>query len=201
MKAISSKAANDRILAAAAHLFAKYGYNGVSTRNIAVAADVNEVTIYRHYTRKRDLFLAVLESELRQVHLGGYQLARLSEAASCDDAVERTFEWMATTFTQRPDLARLLIFGALELDDDLPSLLQKHLGELIEVVARYIGPWLGKDGKESADARTLIVAMAALFFAGHLLPQRTTPDGTAASSSVQTYLALGHAGEFVKLSL
>ena len=37
-------------------MFANFGYNGVSTRDIANGAGVNEVTIYRHFPRKRDLY-------------------------------------------------------------------------------------------------------------------------------------------------
>src|SRR5579871_1036033 len=50
----------ERILGTAASLFSQFGYNGVSTREIAASAEVNEVTIYRHFPRKRDLYLAVL---------------------------------------------------------------------------------------------------------------------------------------------
>ena len=39
--------AEERILATAAGLFATFGYKGVSTRDIATGAGVNEVTIYR----------------------------------------------------------------------------------------------------------------------------------------------------------
>ena len=44
-------------------MFASFGYNGVSTREIATGAGINEVTIYRHYPRKRDLYVAVLDAE------------------------------------------------------------------------------------------------------------------------------------------
>ena len=59
----------ERILTKAAALFAQFGYNGVSTREIATSAEVNEVTIYRRYPRKRDLYAAVLSAELQRVHL------------------------------------------------------------------------------------------------------------------------------------
>jgi len=72
MKAVSSneKTGTDvRILSTAAVRFAQFGYNGVSTREIASDAGVNEVTIYRHYPNKRNLYLAVLDSELAKVNL------------------------------------------------------------------------------------------------------------------------------------
>lgn len=52
-------------------MFARFGCNGLSTREIAASAELNEVTIYRHFPRKRDLYLAVLRRELRLVYLRG----------------------------------------------------------------------------------------------------------------------------------
>ena len=51
----------ERILAAAADLFAQHGFDGVSTRQIAAATDLNIATIHHHVGTKRDLYLAVVE--------------------------------------------------------------------------------------------------------------------------------------------
>ena len=134
----------ERILTTAASLFSQFGYNGVSTREIASAAEVNEVTIYRHYPRKRDLYLAVLGAELQRVQLRGELLTRLAEAQDGRTALACTFELIATTLHQQPQLLRLLQYSALELSDDLDPLLRRHLGELVEVVARYLEPWIEK---------------------------------------------------------
>jgi len=87
---VSPKGATEgRILATAAARFALFGYNGVSTRDIAAEAGVNEVTIYRHYPRKRNLYLAVLDSELGKVSLHGDLLARIAEAGDGRTALAR----------------------------------------------------------------------------------------------------------------
>src|SRR5690349_10469361 len=65
------KAPQDRILETAAELFARYGYSGTSTKEIAARAKVNEVTIYRNFRQKRALYCAALESELAKVQLRG----------------------------------------------------------------------------------------------------------------------------------
>ncbi len=121
-------AAAERILLSAADLFARFGYNGVSTRDIASGAGVNEVTIYRHYPRKRDLYLAVLDAELQQVKLRGNLLAQIAEATSGRVALERAFELIAETLMSKPDYLRLLQFSALELGEDIDPLLRKTPG-------------------------------------------------------------------------
>lgn len=49
-----------RLLAAAARVFAQHGLNGATTRAIAEAAGVNEVTLFRHFQSKDRLLAAVV---------------------------------------------------------------------------------------------------------------------------------------------
>lgn len=51
----------DRLLAAAARVFAREGLQGATTRGIAREAGVNEVTLFRHFQNKERLLAAVLE--------------------------------------------------------------------------------------------------------------------------------------------
>jgi len=154
--------ATERILATSAALFAQFGYNGVSTREIAAAAEVSEVTIYRHFPRKRDLYLAVLSAELERVQLRGELLSRLAGAQTGRTALGATFELMATALQQRPQLVRLLGYSVLELSEDLDVLLRRHLGELVEVVARYLQPWIEKGEIRTANAKTLVLTLIAI---------------------------------------
>jgi AcrR family transcriptional regulator len=50
-----------RILGAAARVFAEAGYARSTTRALAAAAGVNEVTLFRHFGSKKNLFAAVIE--------------------------------------------------------------------------------------------------------------------------------------------
>ncbi|AGB40449.1 transcriptional regulator [Halobacteroides halobius DSM 5150] len=49
------------ILKAALNLFSQKGYNSVTTKEIAQQAEVNEVTLFRHFESKQKLFEAVFE--------------------------------------------------------------------------------------------------------------------------------------------
>lgn len=51
----------ERILEAAARVFAEKGYARATTRALAEAAGVNEVTLFRHFGSKANLFAAVVE--------------------------------------------------------------------------------------------------------------------------------------------
>ncbi|MBN1657860.1 MAG: TetR/AcrR family transcriptional regulator [Anaerolineae bacterium] len=52
----------DRLLEAAARIFAEKGYARATTRALAEAAGVNEVTLFRHFGSKANLFAAVVDA-------------------------------------------------------------------------------------------------------------------------------------------
>ena len=50
-----------RILRAASQVFAEKGYARATTRALAAAAGINEVTLFRHFGNKQNLFAAVID--------------------------------------------------------------------------------------------------------------------------------------------
>src|ERR1035441_6066857 len=165
------RSAGVRILATATDLFARFGYNGVSTRDIASAAQVNEVTVYRHYPRKHDLYIAVLESELQQMHLRGDLLAGIAEASDGATTRARTFELLNKTLMNKPEVLRLLQYSALELNEDFDPLVRRHLGQLVEVTAHYLEPWIKRDELRCANAKTVILTLIGIVIS-HNIVQR-----------------------------
>jgi len=187
---LGKRDAESRILASAAEMFANFGYNGVSTRDIASSAGVNEVTIYRHYPRKRDLYVAVLDAELQQVKLRGDLLAGIAEAGDARTAVQRTFELIAATMTQRPELLRLVQFSALELGHDIDPLLRRHLGQLVEVIARYLEPWIDRGELRCASAKALVLSLIAIILSHRSLDRLFSDDGSGLDAMFRAYSEL-----------
>jgi len=179
--------AEARILASAAERFASFGYNGVSTRDIALGAGVNEVTIYRHYPRKRDLYVAVLDSELQQVRLSGDLLTAIAEAGDARTAVARTFELIAATMMQRPELVRLVLFSALELSEDIDPLLRRHLGQLVEVIARYLQPWVERGELRGASAKSFVLSLIAIILSHGSLQRLFSGDSAGPEAMFKAY--------------
>ncbi len=103
------------ILAAAMELFAKKGFRGTTTRDLATHAEVNEAIIFRYFNNKEELYRAILEhkaGETREAKIE--ELERL--AGSSDD--KKFFQVLGRKFLERHEndttFLRLLLFSALE---------------------------------------------------------------------------------------
>ena len=57
----SHQSTSDKILLAAIDLMAEKGYDGTTTKEIAAAAGVNEVTLFRHFGSKQKLLAAAFD--------------------------------------------------------------------------------------------------------------------------------------------
>jgi AcrR family transcriptional regulator len=115
----------EAIIDAASALFARKGFHGTSTADIAAAAGCSEPMIYKHFASKHELFAACLES-------GGWAVKErvLDALEAADDPLEtlltisRTLmsepRWaelqrmraLAVTLTDDPEIAAALRLGA-----------------------------------------------------------------------------------------
>src|SRR5919197_449041 len=81
------------IVRAARTAFARHGFHGASTKEIAAAAGCSEPMLYRHFENKHALFAAALEDatgELRgRIHEQLDQAAPLNELDAITTIVER----------------------------------------------------------------------------------------------------------------
>jgi len=96
-------------------VFAKNGFRGTTTRDLAAQAEINEATIFRHFNTKTELYRAILEekgNESRNTHFE--EVERL--AGAHDDRM--FLETLGHKFLERHEqdttFMRLLLFSALE---------------------------------------------------------------------------------------
>ena len=67
MTPASARATKDRLLSAAAALFAERGFHGTKIRDIAARAKVNLAAGHYHYGSKKALYLAVLRAQFAEI--------------------------------------------------------------------------------------------------------------------------------------
>lgn len=71
---------DNQILEAALAVIVEHGYAGATTRQIAAAAGINEVTLFRRFGSKQKLLLAVVEQEAENFMAGGVEYTGEIEA-------------------------------------------------------------------------------------------------------------------------
>jgi hypothetical protein len=129
----------------------------------------------------------VLDAELQQVKLRGDLLTAIAEAGDGKTALARTFELIAATMMQRPELLRLVQYSALELGDDIDPLLRKHLGQFVEVIARYLEPWVKRGDLRCNSAKALVLSLIAIIFSHRSLHRLFSSDGTTPEAMFKAY--------------
>jgi AcrR family transcriptional regulator len=187
---IAGSDSRERILEAAARVYAQYGFRGATTRLIAQEAGVNEVTLFRLFGSKAQLF-----DELLNKQLHASTLPTLPTEPG-DPEVELT-EWCAVLLAQmrasrsffrkmigeteeRPEAARSACMGP-------------HFAA--EGLERYVGKLRERGLADlDADCRTAIsMFMSALFgdvmvrdaMSEHFFPE---PEEDAPARYVRTFL-------------
>ena len=135
------------ILEASLRIFAKKGYNGSTTAEIARAAGVAEGTIFRHFATKKDLLIAVLEPKV----LNG--LIQLDKEHGDDTPIDffRRFLMNRLELLNENDALVRFMFAEAQYHVEVREALFKGiLGQGISIIR----PWFDK-GVEQGDFRDL----------------------------------------------
>lgn len=149
-----------RIIRGAAQVFAQKGYEGATTRAIAQAAGVNEVTLFRHFGNKKNLFMAFVSQEsplqsvreaLEQQLTGDYR----------QDLLTMGNQFLATMLVRRKEI--LMSLCAAEQLPDMREAVAQMPAQLRQVLGEYLRQQMAR-----GTAREMNPHMAAQAFFGML---------------------------------
>jgi AcrR family transcriptional regulator len=127
-----------QILEVSAKLFARRGFRGTTTRQIAERAHVNEAILFRHFPRKEDLYWAILDGKNR-VAARRKELEELFETGGNEQEIFAAIaEGILRRNTADSSLSRLLLFSALEDHRLSRRFFQTHVERYYDVLARHI---------------------------------------------------------------
>jgi AcrR family transcriptional regulator len=158
---VSAEDRRQQILEVATGLFARQGFEGTTTRQIAQRAKVNEAIIFRHFPSKEELYWAVIENQC-QIRRGRISLeARLAAGGSDQDVLTAIGEEI---LTRDVTLSRLLLFSALENHQLSHRFFRTHAAQYLEMLADYV-----RRGIEQGRFRKVDPMLAARGFLGMLV--------------------------------
>jgi AcrR family transcriptional regulator len=188
-----------RILEAAVQLFARQGFSGTSTREIAQLADVNETTLFRYCRTKKELFWAALEARLSPIKLSRELQAALGSDDDPADVLPKFFQFLVELICGQPELMRLLYVSALELPGS-DEIYRKHLGGIFDSLSSYLtraatrGSITGVDPYIATLAFVgTVISHSSLYrlFVGRELPFASTIEASSAYSTFWLNLLRG----------
>lgn len=148
----------ERILAAAHQLFSAKGVSGVPTREIARAAQVSEVTLFRYFPTKDQLLEAVID------HFSLPSIKDLIPPQGYlpyDEGLARLADQLLVTLDSIRDWIRILHGELLRSPGELYRIYHSFLDNLFEVLASYFRELQGRGGLRDVDPE-----MAARVFHG-----------------------------------
>ena len=127
----------EEVLDAAVRVFARESFRGAGTAEIAREAGIAEPTIYRHFSSKRDLYLAAL---LRCCEVVGTAFdARMEENEDALDAMLAMISWYDQSIREDPAYLSLRMRAEGETnDEDVRELLATAYTGLTEKVAELV---------------------------------------------------------------
>ena len=127
----------EKIVATAARLFARQGYHGTSTREIARLANVAENTLFRYFEHKEDIFWAALRLHMADLRLPRDLLDGMVKCEALDVVLPKIIELIRDTVEFRPELLRLMGVAFLELHWKSEAFFQESVSPLFSVIHQY----------------------------------------------------------------
>jgi AcrR family transcriptional regulator len=134
----STRSTHQRLLEAALHLFATQGITETTTRQISELAEVNEVTLFRHFGSKYGLLLAVMEDMEVFSWLGETLGQQAIETTTISEALENYASLSFQGLEQMPELVRSLIGEAGQYPPENRQALRRGLTQANRYTAQYL---------------------------------------------------------------
>ncbi|MGK7916256.1 MAG: TetR family transcriptional regulator [Prochloraceae cyanobacterium] len=140
---LQKKSTKTRLIEAALDLFAERGVTETTTKAVAERAQVNEVTLFRHFGNKHGLLLAVMEDYAVFAQLGKALLQQAGSKASVSQALKDYAQVSLQALDRIPKLVRSVVgeAGQYPLENRLAlgqgltqanNHVAKHLAEVIK---------------------------------------------------------------------
>ena len=157
----SPRDAKEKLLPAAAQLFAERGFAGVSIREVAAAAGVNSALISYHFGGKEGLYEAVVTAQFERV------ISRFEKIVAAEgtpqEKVKAYADLIRRNHTEDQPLMARLVQGELSSPTAcMENVIKKNISRMARLLTGVI-----KEGMDSGDCRDDIQPIfAALSLAG-----------------------------------
>ncbi len=152
----------EKIVAATALLFARQGYHGTSTREIARLAEVSENTLFRHFDHKEDIFWSALRSNAAALKPRRDLLEGIKAGDGPEVVLPKILELLSDTMKYKPEVLRLIAVALLELQGKGEALCRDLISPLFSEISRYLASSVEKGQVMDVDPAILASSLTAM---------------------------------------
>lgn len=193
MKRLPHEERRLRIVQSAMGAFAKTGFKGTRTKDLALAAGISEALLFKFFPTKRALQKAIIEHRLHQA--GEFLSPALLQAAPAEalNAIASRYFSMSN---QDPSFMRLLLFSGLEGEPLAPMFFRRRVAGNIEVLSGLFRLWQKRGWvRRALDARlaawSFMCMVAQAMISRHIFRVRRMEDrpGDLAAKMVDIFLS------------
>ena len=151
----------EKILEAAAYLFAQQGYHATSTREIARRAEVSENTLFRYFARKEELFWSALRSCTAMIAQSD-SLSGIRAGDPPDVVLPKILEVLTETVCNRPEVLRLIAIAYVELQGKAEVHCRDLLSPFLLEFSEYLTKSIAKGEVLAVDPSLLVASLMAM---------------------------------------
>jgi AcrR family transcriptional regulator len=132
----NTQSTHDKLLSAAIDLMANKGYDGTTTKEIAVVAGVNEVTLFRHFGTKQKL----IETAFHRYHYADEMTKLFNEELSGELhsdllTISRTYHRI---MNRNRKLLSITLKGSSNIPDEVLNEAARHPQHLKKLLTKYL---------------------------------------------------------------
>jgi AcrR family transcriptional regulator len=128
----------EQILGVATRLFARQGFQGTTTRQIAEHSGVTEALVFRHFASKENLYWAVIERKIKASGAREKMQQRLSAPGNDQEVLSGIACEILERRAKDQTLSRLLLYSALENHRLSHRFFRNYVAEYYEVLAEFV---------------------------------------------------------------
>ncbi len=186
---LSADERRQQLIDTATRLFARRGFSGTTTREIARAAGVNEAIIFRFFPHKDDLYAAILERKSAEARTDTLIGALRDRAASGDDGgvIRAIVSQIIEHHRRDPEFLRLLLHSSLEGHSFARQYRARHFAPFLRFLFEYVRTRQQQGRFQAGPPETLVRAIIGIP-AHHGLSETLMPeDSVNDDDAVDTY--------------
>jgi AcrR family transcriptional regulator len=178
-----SSARTEKIVEAAARLFARQGYHGTSTREIARMAEVSENTLFRHFGHKEDIFWSALRSHTVALTLQWDLLDGIRGGDAPEAVLPQILELLIHAIHCKPEVLRLMAIACLELHGQAETLCRDLLSPHYPEISKYLAATFEKDEVLTVDPSLVAASAMAILLIQPQISKFTNGEGSSQAAS------------------